>query len=110
MDFQKIKIITFVPIDSAGAVRQALGKAGAGRIGEYSFCSFSLTGQGRFKPSDKANPHIGSAGRLEIVDEERIEVVCSYSIARKVVDALKNIHPYEEPAFEILPLLTEDQL
>ena len=55
-----VKIVTFVPVAHADSVRQALGRAGAGQIGEYSYCSFSVVGQGRFKPSDSANPHIGT--------------------------------------------------
>ena len=55
----KVKIVTFVPVAEANTVRAALGKAGAGQIGEYSYCSYSVTGKGRYIPSDKANPHIG---------------------------------------------------
>lgn len=107
---QKVKISTFAPLASANAVREALGKAGAGSIGEYSFCSFSVAGKGRFLPSDKANPHIGQQGTLEIVDEERIEVVCDRADARKIISAMKEAHPYEEVAFDIVPLLNEEDL
>ncbi|HEY0964986.1 MAG TPA: hypothetical protein VGE13_00720 [Candidatus Saccharimonadales bacterium] len=107
---QKVKISTFVPIASADTVRDALGKAGAGNIGEYSFCSFSVVGKGRFMPSDKANPHIGERGILETVDEERIEVVCDRADARKVIAAMKEAHPYEEVAFDIVSLLNEEDL
>ena len=110
MDFQHVKIVTFVPLANADAVRQALGKAGAGQIGEYSFCSYSVVGKGRFTPSDQANPHIGRNGVPEIVDEERIEVVCNRHDAKVVIEAMKAAHPYEEVAFDVYPLLDESQL
>ena len=110
MDFTKVKIITFVPIEDADSVRKALGDAGAGQIGEYSFCSYSVIGEGRFTPSDNANPHIGRQGVAEIVKEERIEVVCSRVNAKEVIEAMKRAHPYEEVAFDIYPLIDESQL
>ncbi len=110
MDFTKIKITTFVPTDSAERVRNALGKAGAGTIGDYTFCSFSSVGKGRFVPGDLSNPHIGERHKLEAVDEERVEVVCDRSMTKEVIAALKSAHPYEEVAFDIVPIVTEDQL
>ncbi len=106
----RVKIVTFVPLDNADAVREALGKAGAGQIGEYSYCSYSVIGKGRFIPSDNANPHIGSVGVAEVVEEERIEVECDRSKAKAVIEAMKIAHPYEEVAFDIYPLLEEDEL
>jgi hypothetical protein len=106
----KLKIVTFVPIENADAVRQALGDAGAGLIGEYAYCSYSVVGKGRFTPSAAAHPHIGEAGVAEIVDEERIEVVCEREDAKAVIAAMKAVHPYEEVAFDIYPLLDESEL
>ena len=106
----KVKIVVFVPIGYAGKVRQALGNAGAGKIGEYSYCSYSVRGKGRFIPSEKANPMIGAANKPEIVDEERIEVVCSRDKAKAVIRAMKEAHPYDEVAFDIYPLLSETDL
>ena len=106
----KVKIVTFVPVDDADAIRDALGKAGAGQIGEYSFCSYSVIGKGRFIPSDDANPHIGSRGVAEVVDEERIEVECERSKVKDVIKAMKLAHPYEEVAYDIYPLLDENDL
>ena len=105
-----VKIVTFVPIGDADKVRQSLGEAGAGQIGEYSFCSYSVSGKGRFIPSDKAHPHVGKSNVLEVVDEERIEIICDRSIAKSVIHALKQAHPYEEVAFDIYPLLGEEEL
>lgn len=110
MDFTRVKIVTFAPIADADKVRQALGRAGAGQIGEYSYCSYSVIGKGRFTPSGNANPHIGNPGGPETVEEERIEVVCERSSAKLVIAAMKEAHPYEEVAFDIYPLLDENML
>ena len=110
MDFTKIKIVTFAPTGDADAIRQALGESGAGRIGEYSFCSYSVIGKGRFTPSISARPHIGHANRPEIVEEERIEVICERKNAKSVIAAMKRAHPYEEVAFDIYPLIDESDL
>lgn len=110
MDFKRVKISTTVPVENADQLRDALGKAGAGKVGEYSFCSFSVTGKGRFMPSENANPHIGHANKLEVVEEEQIEVVCDRAIAKQVVAALKSAHPYEEVIIEITPLINEEIL
>lgn len=106
----KVKIATFVPRKNADAVRQALGEAGAGVIGEYSFCSYSVIGVGRFLPSEKANPYIGLTGKFEEVEEERIEVICDRDKAKAVIVAMKTAHPYDEVAFDIYPLLAEEDL
>ena len=106
----RVKITTFVPLENADQLRQALGKAGAGDIGEYSHCSFSVVGVGRFTPSGQAKPRIGSQNVPEEVAEERVEVVCERSMAKAVVDALKTTHPYEEVAFDIVPLIDEEDL
>ncbi|MDB5170280.1 MAG: hypothetical protein JWN82_676 [Candidatus Saccharibacteria bacterium] len=101
-----VKLVVFVPEEDADEVRQALGEAGAGKIGEYSFCSYSVKGIGRFKPSDNANPHIGVAGKLEAVDEERIEVACEKSQAAEIIAVIKEVHPYEEVVIDIYPMLS----
>jgi hypothetical protein len=106
----RVKIVTFVPPGNADAVRHAIGAAGAGIIGEYSWCSFSVVGTGRFRPSAQATPHIGQANQLEAVTEERIEVVCERDAARQVIAAIRAAHPYEEVAVDIYPLLAEDEL
>lgn len=102
--------MTFVPSENADAVREALGNAGAGVIGEYRFCSFSVSGYGRFVPSENAHPHIGTPGKAEVVSEERIEVVCDRADAKAVIAALRAVHPYEEVAFDVYALLDESEL
>jgi hypothetical protein len=106
----RVKIVTFVPLDHSDAVRKALGDAGAGVIGEYSYCSFTALGKGRFLPSENANPTIGTSNSLETVEEERIEVVCDRDKAKNVIAELKKAHPYEEVAFDICPLINEEEL
>lgn len=101
-----VKLVVFVPEVNADEVRDALGKAGAGKIGEYSFCSYSIKGVGRFKPSENANPHIGSAGQLEAVDEERIEVACEKRQVSDIIKVIKNVHPYEEVVIDVYPMLS----
>lgn len=106
----KVKIVTFVPLESANKVREALGKAGAGIIGEYSYCSYSVLGKGRFIPSENAKPYIGDVGVPEIVEEERIEVECDRLKAKQIIKAMKSAHPYEEVAFDIYPLIDESEI
>lgn len=105
-----VKIVTFVPLSHADAVRQALGAAGAGEIGAYSYCSFTTLGKGRYRASANAKPFIGKAGEFEEVEEERIEVVCKQSKAKGAIAAMRQAHPYEEVAFDIYPLLAEKDL
>ena len=102
---EKIKIVVFVPESHADAVRQAVGDAGAGKIGNYSHCTFSSKGKGSFVPLNGANPAIGKVGAQEMVGEERIEFVCEKSNIGKVISAMKKVHPYEEVAYDVYPLL-----
>ena len=102
---EKVKIVIFVPETHADKVRQVMGDAGAGKIGNYSHCSFSSNGRGRFLPKDGATPTIGKIGTMEIVDEERIEFVCEKSNLEKIISAMKEAHPYEEVAFDVYPIL-----
>lgn len=104
MNTNNVKLAVFAPISHADIVRKALGEAGAGKIGNYDFCSFSSRGVGRFRGNEKSNPAIGKAGRYEEVEEERIEVVVPREILEKVIRAVKNVHPYEEVAYDIYPL------
>lgn len=106
----RVKISVFVPTKNADEVRRALGEAGAGNIGEYSDCSYSVLGKGRFTPSKSADPTIGEPGVPEVVEEEKIEVVCDRDKARAVIENMKKVHPYEEVAFDVVPLIEESEL
>ena len=101
---KKFKIVVYVPLQDADRLRDAIGAAGAGVIGGYTHCSFSMRGVGRFKPQEGANPTIGEIGRLEQVQEERIETVCPSERLDEVLRAIREAHPYEEPATDIYPL------
>lgn len=90
-------IVLTVPETHADAVREAMGQAGAGHIGEYAFCSFSMKGTGRFLPLAGANPFLGSAGKMESCTEERIETMCHKDKLPAVLQAIRKAHPYETP-------------
>ncbi|KKQ51791.1 hypothetical protein A2865_03255 [Candidatus Woesebacteria bacterium RIFCSPHIGHO2_01_FULL_39_17] len=107
---KQVKIVVFVPQTHADMVRQAMGDAGAGRIGNYSHCSYSVDGVGRYKPLEGAKPHIGEVGKFEEVEEERIECVCERPKTKEVIIAIRKVHPYEEIAFDICPLISEEEL
>jgi len=100
-----VKIRVTVPEEYAAKVREMLGKLGAGQQGQYDFCSFSCKGMGRFRPRSGANPAIGKIDVLEEVNEEIVEVICHQTLVREVITGLKKVHPYEEPAIDILPRL-----
>lgn len=104
MTTANVKLVVFTPIAYGDIVRKALGKAGAGKIGNYDSCSFSSRGVGRFCGNEKSNPTIGKAGQYEEVEEERIEVIVPREILEKVIRAVKKVHPYEEVAFDIYPI------
>ncbi len=99
-----VKLVTFVPPGDADRLRRALAAAGAGQIGDYSDCSFSVEGQGTFIGGAGTKPAVGERGRLEHVPEWRIEMVCPAARVSQVVAALRRAHPYEEPAFDLYPL------
>jgi hypothetical protein len=105
MDSNNVKIVVFVPLSHTEVVREAMSSAGAGVIGNYTGCNFSSKGIGRFKPGAGANPTIGEIGNAEQVEEERIEMICPKDTCKQVIEALKKVHPYEEVAFDIYPLL-----
>jgi hypothetical protein len=101
---KNVKIVVFAPESHTDIVRDAIGKAGAGNVGNYSYCSFSSKGIGRFKPGEGAHPAIGEVGKFESVEEERIEVTCGRDKAKDVIRAIKKVHPYEEVALDVYPL------
>jgi len=93
------KLETFVPPKWSARVLNALHKAGAGNIGDYSECSFVLSGKGSFLPNERANPKIGKKGKRETVEEERLEVIFPKQLKQDILHALKKSHPYEEAAY-----------
>ena len=103
------KIVTFAPHEDAGRIRDAMTAAGAGRIGDYDSCTFTVEGEGRFRPLDGATPAVGRVGEVEVVAESRIEAVVPRDRRDAVVAALRAVHPYEEPAYDVLELVTPPQ-
>ena len=99
------KLTFFVPSDSSENVKKAVFKAGAGSIGNYQQCCFETKGIGQFKPIENANPVLGKIGELTIVEELRIEMVCSDDNIKNAVRALISSHPYEAPAYEVFKLI-----
>jgi dinuclear metal center YbgI/SA1388 family protein len=97
------KLVVFVPVEAADALTDALAAAGAGRLGDYERAAWSTTGTGTFRPLPGANPTIGSVGETERVAEARVEMVVAPARRTAVVAALRAVHPYEEPAFDLLP-------
>ena len=100
-----VKIAFFVPVDHKEVVKAAMFLAGAGSIGNYDQCSWEIEGMGQFRALDGADPFLGSVGELERVKEFKVEMVCPDSVVTSVIQALKQAHPYEEPAYDVIPLL-----
>lgn len=103
-EMKLMKLVVFVPEKDANKVAMAIGDAGAGFIGNYSHCTFSAAGVGQFLPGDNTNPHIGIPGKLEAVNEVRIETILPDHLEKKVLSAMFKAHPYEEVAYDLYPL------
>lgn len=107
VDIKSVKIFVTIPIEAVDDVRKAICEAGAGIIGEYSYCTTSTKVVGTFIPNENANPYIGEKSKLEFVEEEKLEVICDANSVKKVIAKLREVHPYEEPAIDIVPLIDE---
>lgn len=105
-----VKIAVFVPKSHANVVRKVIGENGGGKSGKYSHASFSVEGVGRFLPLKGSRPAIGNVGKIEEVEEERIEFVCERISVKKIIDEIRKVHPYEEMAFDIYPTISMDNL
>lgn len=110
MDFNvnRVKIFVTIPIENVEEVRNAVCEAGAGIIGDYTYCTSSTKSVGTFMPNDNANPYIGENNKLEFVEEEKLEFICDIDKVKTVISKLRQVHPYEEPAIDIIPLLDEE--
>ena len=97
------KIVTFVPADRVDTVAAAMADAGAGTIGKYDDCSFRLEGTGTFRGNEETHPAVGSAGRLERVNEVRLEMMAPGPKIKAILKALRGTHPYEEVAYDVYP-------
>jgi len=99
-----LKLITYVPKLHAVSVRNAIFEAGAGNIGNYDSCSFAVEGFGTFKANDLAQPFVGDVNKLHIEPEIKLEVILPEYVKSQVINALFKSHPYEEPAYDLIPL------
>lgn len=102
-----LKFVTTVPLQHAESVRNALFNAGAGYIGNYDSCSYNLTGEGTFRAGEYANPYVGEIDELHIESEVRIETVLPVMKREEVLRALLSVHPYEEPVYDLYPIVNE---
>jgi len=95
-------IYFYVPLEHAEIVKAAVFNAGAGRIGNYSHCAWQTVGEGQFMAQKSANPFVGKKNQLEILHECKIEMVCDDEHIHDAIAALKKIHPYETPAYQVV--------
>lgn len=100
-----LKLVVFAPTSAADTVREALHIAGAGEAGDYSHVSYSSQVINRFTPGKKSDPAIGREGEPQVVEEERIEVLCPREKIEAVLSAIKKVHPYEEVAYDVIERL-----
>ncbi len=98
------KICVYVPENSVEKVKQALFDVGAGRMGDYDSCCWQTAGSGQFRPLEGSNPAIGSLDEVESVREVKIELVCEDDLVKVAVQAIRDSHPYEVPAFDVWKL------
>ncbi len=98
------KLIFYVPKENTEDVKSAIFATGAGQVGHYSNCSWQVLGDGQFKPLDGAKPHIGEIDKVKNVEEYRVEILCTDNNIQNALMALKESHPYEEPAYEIISI------
>jgi dinuclear metal center YbgI/SA1388 family protein len=98
------KLYAFVPLDHAEAVRNAIFKAGGGQIGNYSECSFNVPGKGTFRAGEGTDPYVGEIGKRHEENEIKMEVIFPAYLQAKVISAMTAAHPYEEVAYDIIPL------
>ncbi len=103
----RVKIFVTLPLENVEEVRNAVCEVGAGIIRDYTYCTSSTKSIGTFKPNDEANPYIGENNKLEVVEEEKLEFVCDIDKVKTIISKLREIHPYEEPAIDIIPLIDE---
>jgi hypothetical protein len=101
------KLTIFIPVDYKERVKDACFNAGAGKLGNYDSCSFEVLGKGQFRAKPGATPFIGEIDKVTVVDEVRVEMVCEKRYLKEVLSAMREAHPYEEPAYDLLKMETE---
>ena len=108
MNIKKVNIAVTIPPQYLEQFRKSILEEGAGIIENYTFCSVSTKCTGTFIANEHANPYIGVKGKQIYVEEEKLEVICDIKNVKKVIKKIKEIHPYETPVIDIIPLLDEE--
>lgn len=104
---KNVKIIVFIPEEKVSELRDAVCNAGAGVLGKYSYCTSNAKVSGTYIPNSDAEPYVGTQNTLEFVEEIRLEFLCDVKKVKNVLKIIREIHPYEEPEIDIVPLLDE---
>ena len=107
-DIKKVKIVVFVPEEKVSELRDAVCNEGAGMLNKYSYCTSNTKVSGTYIPKENAKPYEGFANTLEFVEEIRLEFLCDIKLVKNVLKIIKDVHPYEEPCIDIIPLLDEN--
>ncbi len=107
LNITRVKIIVTIPRQATEKVRVAVCEVGAGIIGNYTHCSTTTKCLETYKPNEVANPYFGTKNKLEFIEEDKLEVVCPVDKVSQVIKRLREVHPYEEPDINIVPLLDE---
>lgn len=102
---RKYKLVVFVPEVAIENLKQSLFDAGAGQLGDYDQCSWQTKGVGQFRPLSGSDPFVGAVHQLEQIEEWRLEMIVAEEFLASVVAALRETHPYEEPAFDLIALV-----
>ena len=110
ININKVKLVVMIPIENMVEVRQAMLDKECGIIGNYTHCSIVHEVEGTFMPNENANPYIGSSNQLEFVKEMKLEVICNIDKVKDVLKVVREVHPYEEVAIDIIPLIDENSL
>ena len=100
----------YVPEENLEEVKEALFSVGAGKIGNYEKCCWQVKGIGQFLPKETSNPTIGKIGLVEKVTEYKVEIICKSEIISKVINKLLKVHPYEEPAYNLVKIFIKNDL
>ena len=110
LEVKKIKVVVMVPAENLDAVRNAVCQAGAGLIGDYSFCTVATECISTFMGNKNASPSAGHKLQLETVNEIKLEAICTPENVKAVLRAIRDVHPYEEPGIDLYPMLDEESL
>lgn len=98
------KLIVFIPTEAKESVKTAMFAAGGGSLGHYDHCCFEVIGRGQFRPLKGSHPALGEENRIEYVEEARVELVVKATIIKEVIKAMKEAHPYETPAYDVIKM------